>query len=95
MKRDSQSPTEDRETMILQDTDVFQEVKNKVKALRFQNNLPPFSLLTHKKSSAVKNKKDKSLLNEGAKKIYFKYHKKIMKKIAPNKTIKVTRGESM
>lgn len=87
---------ENKHNMDMEDSDFFQGIKRKVMALRFENNLPPFVLLTHKKVPPKSNKKDKGLLNEGVKRVYLKYYKKLMKKVAPERIRKLaTRDEPM
>ncbi len=80
---------ENKLDMKLEDPDYFQSVKTKVMALRFENNLPPFVLMTHKKMPEKPMKRDHMLLNEGAKKILLKFYKKFIKKIEPEKSKKL------
>ena len=85
---------ENKYDMSLEDPDFFQNVKKKIMALRFENNLPPFVLMTHKKMPPKPLKRDKTLLNEGAKKMYLAFYKKIMKKIDPGRASKFSREDS-
>ena len=89
IKTDSNVVRENKFDMNLEDPDFFQGVKRKVLAQRFENNLPPFILMTHKKMQPKPLKRDKGLFNEGAKKVFLKFYKKLMKKIAPERVSKL------
>ena len=94
IKTDSNVVRENKFDINLEDPDYFYGVKRKVFAQRFENNLPPFILMTHKKIQPKPLKRDKGLFNEGAKKIYLKFYKKLMKIIAPEKVNKLVTGQS-
>ena len=89
LKTDSNQVMENKFNMNIEDPDFFQGVKHKAMGMRIENNMPPFVLMTHKKMAAKNVKKDKVLLNEGAKKLYLKFYKKVMKSIAPERMHKL------
>jgi len=89
IKTDSNIVMENKLDMKLEDPDFFQGVKRKVMALRFENNLPPFVLMTHKKMPEKPLKRDNVIFNEGAKKLLLRFYKKFMKKIEPEKLKKL------
>ena len=86
---DSNNVMENKFNLDIQDINFFQELKAKAMGLRVENNMPPFVLMTHKKMAPKPARKDRALINENAKKIYLKFYKKAMRKIAPERINKL------